>query len=255
MSSTQDQQEEAQFLGNDCAIAPAAILGGDIHSALAQTARAVYAEAKPRARTVAEAFAAQARAYIPGVSDVVVHLGVHDRSVRPGSAGEDEPHPIDQITAETGEGPCEEAASTQRIVRVPDLGADGRWPAFSRAVLSQTPVRSMLSFQLYSPNQKWGSLTLCGQDPHALGAGAEAQGAIVATHAALALEYVQQCRQYRSGLGSRDIIGQAKGLLMERYDIPSAAAFSLLTRLALSAKKQVIVVAKELVEAKSRQMQ
>ena len=55
-------------------------------------------------------------------------------------------------------------------------------------------------------------------------------------------------RHYRSALGSRDIIGQAKGMLMERSDVDAVAAFALLTRLSEESHRPVVVVAKELLE-------
>jgi AmiR/NasT family two-component response regulator len=61
---------------------------------------------------------------------------------------------------------------------------------------------------------------------------------------------VQHTRRLPSALGSRDIIGQAKGILMERYEIGPGAAFSLLTRLSRESNKPVVVIAKELVETK-----
>jgi ANTAR domain len=66
------------------------------------------------------------------------------------------------------------------------------------------------------------------------------------------LEAVQRTRQLRSALGSRDIIGQAKGILMERYEISPGAAFSLLTRLSRESNKPVVVTAKELVETRPK---
>jgi AmiR/NasT family two-component response regulator len=69
---------------------------------------------------------------------------------------------------------------------------------------------------------------------------------------ALALEAVQRTRQLRSALGSRDIIGQAKGILMERYEISPGAAFSLLARLSRESNKPVVVIAKELVETRPK---
>ncbi|SPM41083.1 sensor histidine kinase [Mycobacterium numidiamassiliense] len=54
--------------------------------------------------------------------------------------------------------------------------------------------------------------------------------------------------QLRSALETRDVIGQAKGMLMERFDVDSAAAFSLLTRLSQDSNTRLAHVAEKLIE-------
>jgi AmiR/NasT family two-component response regulator len=52
--------------------------------------------------------------------------------------------------------------------------------------------------------------------------------------------------QFQAALASRDCIGQAKGMLMERFDIDAAAAFSLLARLSQNINTPVSEVARRL---------
>ena len=57
---------------------------------------------------------------------------------------------------------------------------------------------------------------------------------------------------YRSAPGSRDIIGQAKGASMERFDIDALAAFALLDPVVGGTRtRPVVVVAEELLETKT----
>ena len=104
---------------------------------------------------------------------------------------------------------------------------------------------------LYTAVDDIGALTLYSPQAHVFDAAAEESGAIVATHTALTLEFTQRSRQFRSALGSRDIIGQAKGMLMERYGIGAGAAFALLTKVSQESRKPVVAVAKEIVEDKT----
>ncbi len=92
---------------------------------------------------------------------------------------------------------------------------------------------------------------MLADQPGGLDAAAEDAGEILATHTALTLDAVHHDRHYRSALGSRDIIGQAKGVLMERFDIDAVAAFALLTRLSEESHRPVVVVAEELLETKT----
>lgn len=54
--------------------------------------------------------------------------------------------------------------------------------------------------------------------------------------------------QLRHAIETRDIIGQAKGMLMERFDVDAAAAFGLLTRLSQESNTRLAHVAQKLVE-------
>ena len=54
---------------------------------------------------------------------------------------------------------------------------------------------------------------------------------MLVTHAAVALSAVNTRQQIDSALASRDHIGQAKGILMERFGIDAIRAFELLTKL------------------------
>ncbi|MGU3498340.1 ANTAR domain-containing protein [Mycobacterium sp. C31M] len=47
----------------------------------------------------------------------------------------------------------------------------------------------------------------------------------------MAWNSLQRERQFQTALGSRDLIGQAKGILMERFDIDVVAAFNTLRSL------------------------
>ena len=109
----------------------------------------------------------------------------------------------------------------------------------------------MLCFQLYTHLHGSGAVTLSSERPHGLDADIDEIGAILAAHAALTLDAVQRNRRYRSALGSRDLIGQAKGIITERYGLSAEAAFNLLTRLAEQSNKPVVMIAKEIVEGTS----
>lgn len=253
MNQTDFRRDGVQFLGYDGGAAPSVTGEGGMHTSLANLVREVQTESRPHPEEVMERFAALAPAYIEGADEAGVLLTSGRRVFRPAEQQTDSrPHVIDRIQEEMLEGPALECATANQTVRVDDLAADTRWPRFAAAVVAQTPVRSMLSFQLYTHVQNWGALSLYSHRRRGFDASAEKLGLILATHAALTLEAVQRTRQFRSALGSRDIIGQAKGILMERYDITPGAAFALLTRLSQESHKPVVVVAKELVDTKPR---
>ncbi len=156
---------------------------------------------------------------------------------------------IDKIQQTHREGPCLSAAWQQHMVRIDDLTLDERWQAFCRDTVEQTPVRSIMSFQLFADHKSMGALNFYAEQPDIFDDDAVEAGLILATHTALAWKMVRREEQFRSALGSRDIIGQAKGMLMERFKIDAVQAFELLKRLSQNSNTPVAAVARQVVES------
>ena len=70
---------------------------------------------------------------------------------------------------------------------------------------------------------------------------------MLATHAAVALIANDERLQFQSALASRDVIGQAKGMIMERFDVDAVRAFELLKSLSQNSNTRLAVVAQEIV--------
>ncbi|MHA3701806.1 GAF and ANTAR domain-containing protein [Jatrophihabitans sp. YIM 134969] len=154
------------------------------------------------------------------------------KSVTTPVASSDLVREIDRAQYATGEGPCLTAAAHQEpVVRVDDLATDARWPRFSRAV-SGSGVRSMLSFQLYTSAgaaaDTIGALNIYSSRSSVFTADSVHTGTLLAAHAAVAAAAAAENANLRIALRSRDAIGQAKGILMERYKLTAEQAFDLL---------------------------
>jgi transcriptional regulator with GAF, ATPase, and Fis domain len=135
----------------------------------------------------------------------------------------------DAVQYETGQGPCLNAIRTQRTVRVPDMANEDRWPEFTtRAV--QLGVGSMLSFQLYVVGDNLGALNLYNRNADAFDDESEHVGLLFASHAAVAMAGAQRNEHLTRAVETRDLIGQAKGILMERHKLTAEQAFMLLVR-------------------------
>ncbi|GAC67549.1 GAF and ANTAR domain-containing protein [Gordonia soli] len=162
-------------------------------------------------------------------------------------------HPVvveaDQIQKDTDEGPCLEAAWEHSMILVSDMEHDLRFPAFSARTIAETTLRSGLSFQLFTHQGTMGALNIFADEPNVFDENSEEIGLLFATHAALALRAARQQQNFRSALASRDIIGQAKGMIMERFSIDSVAAFELLRRLSQESNTPLVSVAANLVDA------
>ena len=137
---------------------------------------------------------------------------------------------LDQLQAEAREGPCLTAAGELARVVAHDLGHDERWPRFGPRA-AELGVRSALSFQLFllrHEGDRLGALNLFGRRPFAFDQDAIAIGEIFAAHCAAVLASAISQEGATAALRSRDVIGQAKGILMERHDLSANEAFSLL---------------------------
>ena len=153
---------------------------------------------------------------------------------------------IDDLQKHFREGPCLDAAIGNPMVMSNDLREDSRWPSFAAAAVA-AGVHSLMSFQLYTHNARMGALNLFGLKPDVFTIQNEAVGAMLATHAAVALIADDERLQFQSALASRDIIGQAKGIIMERFDVDAVRAFELLRSLSQNTNTRLALVAEELV--------
>jgi AmiR/NasT family two-component response regulator len=76
----------------------------------------------------------------------------------------------------------------------------------------------------------------------------DAPAAMLANHAAIALVTAEHERQFRAALSTRDVIGQAKGMIMERFGVDSASAFAILRRISQQTNTPVRQLAARLVD-------
>ncbi|RRQ25281.1 ANTAR domain-containing protein [Rhodococcus sp. Eu-32] len=190
--------------------------------------------------------------FVPAVDHAGVTLirrrGGH-RTVRSAAATGDIPKLLDALQEELDDGPCLRSAREHDTVRVTDFGHEKRWPSFARAVVDRTPVRSSLSIRLYTDHDELGALNVYSERVDGFGDDAADQLFALAAHTAVALSSARRSEQFHSALASRDLIGQAKGMIMERYNIGSTQAFTLLSKLSQDSNTPVTHLARQLIDA------
>jgi AmiR/NasT family two-component response regulator len=86
----------------------------------------------------------------------------------------------------------------------------------------------MLAVQLYVQRDDLGALNLHSRQPGAFSDESEQVALMFAAHAAVAFAGAQAQEQMQTAVNRRDLIGQAKGILIERYKISGQEAFRLL---------------------------
>jgi transcriptional regulator with GAF, ATPase, and Fis domain len=153
----------------------------------------------------------------------------------------------DQAQYDTGQGPCLNSVYEEKTVRVTDMRAEQRWPVFAKRA-AELGVCSMLSIQLYVTGDNLGALNLYSEAVEAFDDESEHVGLLLAAHAAIAMAGAQQQEQLVQAITTRDLIGQAKGILMERYKITGEQAFQLLVLASQHTNVKLAEVARKLVE-------
>jgi hypothetical protein len=179
-------------------------------------------------------------------------LVVSDNTVTTAAASSPLVVVIDQLQIDADEGPCLDASRQGSTFYADDLIDDQRWPIFAPAAV-RVGVRSVLAFSLSTDRPS--ALNLYARLPAAFGAIDRAKGHLFATLARLALDSAEEraddekkSANLIEALRTRELIGQAQGILMERERIQGDQAFDLLRRASQHMNIKLREVAETLVE-------
>lgn len=200
------------------------------------------------ASSIARSFAEMARVMlVPGslsrTREQIVQQAVHalncehaallalgtGRRVRVLAATGDVISELVSLERRTREGPGLQVLLGGGTLRVDDLGSDERWPRFGDAA-AKLGLRSMLGCELSTDRRRLGALCLYGDQVGTFPAEAEELAAVYAAHASLVLDSVRVESELTEAVESRQVIGQAVGILVERHRITSDQAFDMLVR-------------------------
>jgi hypothetical protein len=96
------------------------------------------------------------------------------------------------------------------------------------------------------PRRRPGALNLLARRPGAFTDDSERIGLLFASHAAIALADARDLNHVTIALDTRDVIGLAKGMLMERYKITGEMAFALLAKASQDTNRKLHDVAEHL---------
>ncbi|MCV7418405.1 GAF and ANTAR domain-containing protein [Mycolicibacterium litorale] len=192
---------------------------------------------------------ATAKEVIPGVDAAGILLVGKGGEFESVAQITDIPHQLDELQMKFGEGPCVQAALEDVVVRTDDFREEGRWPKYAPACI-ELGVLSSLSFKLYTAERTAGALNLFGFHPNVWDGDAETTGAILAAHAAAAVLAHRHGEQLKSALSTRDRIGQAKGIIMERYKVDDVQAFEMMRRLSQDSNKKLTEIAQQVIDTR-----
>ena len=181
--------------------------------------------------TLVQQIVAGAVAVIPGTAAAAVEtLDRGGHLWAPLTSGDEVARLVMQAQNETGQGPCLDAVRDQKQVVTGDLQLDPRWPVFAQRMVA-LGVRAMICTPMEAAGRQLGVLSLMSRTTQYLDEPDSATMATVfAAHAAVALTGAQRVQDVNAALTHRDVIGQAKGILMERFKVTPDVAFAMLVR-------------------------
>lgn len=157
---------------------------------------------------------------------------------------------VDAAQYEFQEGPCYEAATDAVHVTSRDMANDPRFPRYG-PVAVRAGFRAQAGIRLFDTNAASGALNLYSTTVGAF----EDLGTLTqlfAHQSAVALDYAHKVDQLQEAMKSRQLIGQAVGMVMERYQLDEARAFGFLARLSSHENVKLRVVAQRLIEASNQ---
>ncbi|MFL6134161.1 MAG: GAF and ANTAR domain-containing protein [Nocardioidaceae bacterium] len=152
---------------------------------------------------------------------------------------------IDAAQYELQEGPCYDAATNSGHVISSNLGADERWPRYGPMAV-QHGIRAQVGVRLFDARTSQGALNLYSTRVGAFD-DIETLSGLFAHQAGVAIAYAQHVQNLEEAVRTRTIIGQAVGIVMERYQLDDERAFAFLARLSQQRNVKLRVVAEEII--------
>jgi GAF domain-containing protein len=132
-----------------------------------------------------------------------------------------------------------------------DLSTDERWPRWGPEVAGRLGPFSIVSYRLFSTGDNLGALNLYGRSRAAFSSDDIHDGVALAAHIGVALAAAQEVENLEKALGGRTVIGQATGILMERFELTADRAFSVLIRLSKHKNVKLRQLAEQIVETRT----
>jgi GAF domain-containing protein len=217
----------------------------DIADSLAQVAREI--NAPHDLGSTLQAIVESAQRSLPGIDHVGITLAHSNGQMETKAATGDLVWDLDKIQYELHEGPCVYAIEAATVVKVDDARHEQRWPNFIPAAVEKG-LRSQLGIALYNNAETLGGLNMYSTSSDTIDPDVEHLAELFAAHAALALGHAQREDQLHTGMISRQTIGQAVGIIMERYSLNEGRAFDYLARVSSHGNIKIRDVAQEVVD-------
>jgi len=187
---------------------------------------------------------------LPDIDHVGITIAHRDGRMETRAATDEFVRSLDALQYDVGEGPCVYAMDAHPVVKVDHAEAEQRWPKFIPAAV-QRGLRAQLGLQLYLEDHTLGALNMYSTSSETVSEETTHFAEIFASHAALVLGHARREDQLNNAIRSRQLIGQATGILMERYSLDADRAFDYLIRVSSHSNTKLRDVAQQLIDRSS----
>lgn len=222
---------------------------GDLRDELADAAREMQLDDSPQdAMQRAVQIATQ---IIPGCDEAgvcVVHRG---ERIDTHATSSDVLRDVDALQHVLDEGPCLDALRRDHTVVSENLSTDERWTTWGPQVVERIGMLSTVSYRLYVTDKDLGALNLYGKEASAFSEEDIADGLALAAHVGVALAAALEVQHLERALSGRTVIGQATGIMMERFDLDADRAFSVLSRMSQQKNVKIRDLAEQVVTTRT----
>jgi GAF domain-containing protein len=164
---------------------------------------------------------------------------------------------VDAVQLRTGEGPCLDAIAHKLSFYADELGTDPRWPNFGPEAAAMG-IRSLLALPM-TTDGTLGALNLYARYPQAFGVIDRARGLLLASMVRFACSAARshedeerRAENLHAALITRELIGQAQGILIERERISADQAFHVPRQASQHLNVKLREVARDLVDTGER---
>lgn len=189
-----------------------------------------------------------ARSTVTGIDHVGVTFAHRDGRLETVAATGPLVVELDELQYALDEGPCVSALRDDLpITLVEHAGQEQRWPRYVPPAV-QRGITAQLSVRLFVDDRTVGVLNLYATRSETVSEDTRRLAELFAAHAALACGHNRRLTDLRGAIAHREIIDQAIGIVMERYDLCSDRAFEYLVRVSSVSEVKLRDVALDLVE-------
>ena len=184
---------------------------------------------------------------VPGIDQASLSITTRDGKIETLAPTDHRVVLADQLQYELREGPCLEAALAEPVVEAGELATDPRWPQYGPKAAA-LGFGAQIAFQFRAEPHARGALNLYSDEPHTIDNDTRALGALFAGLIAVAMGWARQDASMNQALITRNVIGQAVGIVMERYTIDPDRAFAFLVRISQDTNTKLRTVAERIIQ-------
>jgi GAF domain-containing protein len=165
------------------------------------------------------------------------------------AASDDLVRELDLLQYALHEGPCVDAMRGPRLIPVPHLRHEQRWPRYVAAAVERG-ITAQMAIMVYLDKDATtlGGLNLYSTESEEVSDEAKSMAELFAAQAAVALSANRRRLHLDAGMQSRQLVGEAVGIVMERYQLDEHHAFQFLARTSTSSNIKLRQVAQDLVD-------